>query len=66
MLKIALLPVWLVIFAVLFFITGFFRLSGMATDGKKGEALLWGTIGIVLGALFLISAAVVVWVELRP
>jgi amino acid transporter len=60
--KIALVPVFLAFFGVLFLITGFSRLSGVATESKKGEALLWGTIGLILGVLFIAGAvAFVLW-----
>ena len=60
--KVALLPVFLVFFGVLFLITGFSRLSSVATEAKKGEALLWGTVGLILGVLFLAAAvAFVLW-----
>ena len=52
------LPASLVFFGILFVITGFSRLSRVSTDPNKREALLWGTIGLVLGALCFVAAVV--------
>jgi hypothetical protein len=60
--ELALLPLSLVFFGALFLITGVVRLSRVATEERKGEALLWGTVGVVLGVAFFAAAvAVVMW-----
>ena len=60
--ELALLPLSLVFFGVLFLVVGFSRLSGVATGQRKGEALVWGTVGVVLGLGFLVAAvAFVMW-----
>ena len=45
-------PVFLVMFGVMFLLVGIQRLSRVATEERKGEAVLWGSVGVVLAVLF--------------
>ena len=45
-------PVFFVLFGVMFLVVGVQRLSRVATEQNKREAVLWGTIGVVLAAVF--------------
>ena len=45
-------PLFLVLFGIMFLVVGVQRLSKVATEQRKGEAIVWGSIGLVLAALF--------------
>jgi hypothetical protein len=46
---------FLCVFGVSLVWSGAGRLFGVAADAKKGEAIVWGSIGLVLGAAMLAS-----------
>ena len=53
-------PAFLVMFGLMFLWVGVGRLRGMRSEAKPREALVWGTVGVVIGLLCLAAAAVVI------
>jgi hypothetical protein len=57
MIKFVVGPLFLTLFGIVFIYSGAQRVLGAHRETKKGEALLWGTIGILIGIYMLVVVA---------
>jgi hypothetical protein len=49
-------PLFLAVFGVMFVVSGVQRLWGAGADAKRGEAVVWGSVGVMLGLGFCAAA----------
>ena len=50
----------LFVFGAVMLWSGARRLFGLGSDAKKGEALVWGSVGLILGAAMLVAGVYMV------